>query len=676
MNISNFRSILRKVTFFVALMVLSGITSTLFAANLLDDKWGKGGERANTKFVYSDWANYSHISVNNGTVTNIGLIKYGVVWPYSRLGFNVSLLNLKSFSKASSLTASTWFPVSLVFFPFTYSSPSWMTENLNRVGGVYLFYDWEPFAVIEDPAGENSGYKYSGFGIGFTPGEVVNLKLGTTRINIPTIAALKFPGYKENAFFVSAELAWGGWHTQNNSESVHGFLPFIKEPIKDARIARENAKPRISSIGPEKLILGDSLEVLGENFTSYGNGTSVTFGNLPGEITSITDDKMVIRISSGIQTGDVPVKVKTIKGWSNTESIIVSKEDDSLPAVIQELCQRRKTSVFWGRVTPRIVPELIKQINDNDNCVRVQSAHVLTVLGPEANEAIPVLIDNIADPNSLVAQAIAGALIKIGEQAIAPLAQRLDLAPEFKGEVVYTVLQKLDGANPALKRYREREEAARILQKKKEEAVKLEAERQKKEKEAAEKMAAEEVLRQNHRAMLNDLDKVASYVDKKGCDYALAIVFHPYGDSDYRNQGLAIHGFQPQDAKKHLINTRYLCVAELTEGAGTINERSGCAIGMVDGDNGKFLSLGRFPIPMLEGQSCSKKSVTTLLNLEEIEGVPVNRLARCATSILESVTCPMKEMAASKHPEFIVVLNKFNVPLHPDTISLDSIRAE
>ena len=105
-------------------------------------------------------------------------------------------------------------------------------------------------------------------------------------------------------------------------------------------------------------------------------------------------------------------KVKTIKGWSNTESIIVSKEDDSLPAVIQDLCQRRKTSVFQGRVTARIVPELIERINDNDNCVRVQSAHVLTVLGPEANEAIPVLIDNIADSNSLVAQAIAGALIK------------------------------------------------------------------------------------------------------------------------------------------------------------------------------------------------------------------------------------------------------------------------
>ena len=187
---------------------------------------------------------------------------------------------------------------------------------------------------------------------------------------------------------------------------------------------------------------------------------------------------------------------------------------------------------------------------------------------------------------------------------------------------------------------KEREEKAA------EEKIRIDAEQKiLREKELAEKRSIRE-------RKLNDLNKVASYTEGKGCAFAFALIVKA-------------------SRSNYLISPAYYCVTDLTDGAGTINERSGCAYAQLDGETGRYSSPYRFPMPMREGQQCSKTSISELLNLTHLGNDSVSYLSSCATNIVDFLTCQL--VRDDGDTEFVLLNNRFNVPVPSGIIPLEGM---
>jgi len=280
-------------------------------------------------------------------------IKGAIFDPYSRLGLGIALQENRLGPKADLIGASglssghTWsisklLPITVFFVPSINKGTS--TGPLLGRDPYNMFYlystfasaaalpDWSDRAIIAKGTSFESGLGYSFAGI-------LDIKAGYQSIRIPSSTDdYLFPGYKENKAFISLGVSLGFLFASNAMQSGEylGFVPWIKNPIEDARAARENAKPFISSYSPNKPVIGSSLEISGNNFRPHGNKTAVFFGKIAGEITEISDKTIAVRIPGNIQPGNAEFKVRTSAGDSGDETVFILPAKPPMLAVSEK----------------------------------------------------------------------------------------------------------------------------------------------------------------------------------------------------------------------------------------------------------------------------------------------------------------------------------------------------
>ncbi len=267
-------------------------------------------------------------------------IKGAIFDPYSRLGVGIALqennlgpksdlIGTSGLSSGHTWSVSKLFPVTLFFVPSitktTYTGP---LSGRNIYNLFYLYSTFASAAALPDWSDSGAIAKGNSFegGLGYSIAGLLDLRAGYKSLKIPTSRRdYLFPGYKENNFFVSIGVSLGFLFVPDAMKSGEylGFIPWIKNPIENARIARENANPVISSYSPDKPVVGSSFEISGSNFRADENETSVLFGDSSGELTSLSDKRILVRIPGSIQPGYINVRVKTSKGYSEQESVFV-----------------------------------------------------------------------------------------------------------------------------------------------------------------------------------------------------------------------------------------------------------------------------------------------------------------------------------------------------------------
>jgi HEAT repeat protein len=84
------------------------------------------------------------------------------------------------------------------------------------------------------------------------------------------------------------------------------------------------------------------------------------------------------------------------------------------------------------------VSDWVKQLKDTDSPVRKDAAKALAALGPQADSAVPALIESLSDPDKGVVQEVAIALSRVGALAIPALTEALKSKNEnvFGGAVI------------------------------------------------------------------------------------------------------------------------------------------------------------------------------------------------------------------------------------------------
>lgn len=325
-----------------------------------------------------------------------------------------------------------------------------------------------------------------------------------------------------------------------------------------------------------------------------------------------------------------------------------------------ESAVRREAAKALGEIGPDAkdaVPELGKALNDSEPAVRRSAVEALGKIGPNSISGVPALVKALTDSNSDVRCSAAKALGEIGanaESAIPNLVTMLD-ATESSARINATeALSKIGPLGKAELEKREKRLELERREKAAAEEIRIKLEK----KRLLEEARAEQD--KIHKAALSELSKIASYAESKGCVFALAMIRYPYGRDPYR------------------ISNEYLCVFNGSKGAGTINERAGCAVVNLNGQTGEFNLLGGLPIHMLDGQACSKRTVQELLNSDHYGDIDVKRIAKCATNVLDMGICPARELASGSgrevHLDFVAVSNEFHVSLPSDIYSLDLMR--
>jgi HEAT repeat protein len=73
-----------------------------------------------------------------------------------------------------------------------------------------------------------------------------------------------------------------------------------------------------------------------------------------------------------------------------------------------------------------VLPALIRAVRDEDVIVQRHAAMVIGVIGPEAKAAVPVLIEELKNWQSLASSYIQDALRKIGIEAVPELTEALE----------------------------------------------------------------------------------------------------------------------------------------------------------------------------------------------------------------------------------------------------------
>lgn len=160
--------------------------------------------------------------------------------------------------------------------------------------------------------------------------------------------------------------------------------------------------------------------------------------------------------------------------------------------------------------------------------------------------------------------------------------------------------------------------------------------------------------------------RVREYVKTK-CVFAAAFAWPEPGQISSNTKDLMSRtGARSGD----IISERFFCVFDGTKGAGTIREKSGCAIAVLDGEGSYNSIFGREsgPMPMIEAKSCSKQTIEKLLSTTfksetgsdvpyNIQGCPALNLwevyGKCAASGMSStIDAPVKVR---------VIYNKFRI---------------
>lgn len=237
------------------------------------------------------------------------------------------------------------FAVNLYYVPFL--GGHIYSDRLKGIGGenaqsaLYLYASLCPWATISD---EYTDYGYYGslsvsgvsaheFGIGYSLGKIMDLKLGYMTIKSKAVndGDVNFPAYKHEKVFLGVDLYYGGWFSPAGAEE--GWLPAVRNAAAEARERRENARPAVRSFSPKKPVLGSSMDIYGANFRRAENKTAVLFNGVPGEVTALADDRLSVRVPGNIPAGFVNFRVRTTKGSSEEQSLFVAPSKPPLLTV-------------------------------------------------------------------------------------------------------------------------------------------------------------------------------------------------------------------------------------------------------------------------------------------------------------------------------------------------------
>jgi len=89
------------------------------------------------------------------------------------------------------------------------------------------------------------------------------------------------------------------------------------------------------------------------------------------------------------------------------------------------------------------ISALIEAFKYGDNSVRLHIAQVLGRIGPDAKDAVSVLIETLADKNETIHSSVTKALIKIGSSDIPAVIEALNNKDEFVRNSAATILTKI-----------------------------------------------------------------------------------------------------------------------------------------------------------------------------------------------------------------------------------------
>jgi len=368
----------------------------------------------------------------------------------------------------------------------------------------------------------------------------------------------------------------------------------------------------------------------------------------PKLIKALTDSKPYVRRSAARALGEIGPGAK-----SAVPELVKSLSDNNSNV-------RRCASEALGKIGPDAVsgvPELAELVKDSNLGVRIGAVEALGKIGPGAAIGVLHLVKALTDSNSDVRRRAAESLGKIGPNAesITPLVKALDDSDSTVRYNATEALMKMGplGKSELEKKEQQRELALRERRAAEEILIKTEQER-------ARKVEKEEKIR-IHKLALEEFTKIATYVERKGCVFALAMVRYPYGEDPYR------------------ISKEYLCVFNGSKGVGTINEKAGCTVVNLNGQTGLYNTPGGLPMYMLDGQTCSKRTVQELLGSDHFGDIDVKRISECATNVLDMAICPVRKLTSNSghdvHLDFVAVTNKFYVPVPSDVISMESLRS-
>ncbi|MBI5574536.1 MAG: IPT/TIG domain-containing protein [Elusimicrobia bacterium] len=231
------------------------------------------------------------------------------------------------------------FPLELYFVPYSWKAGnSFYSKNNDGVGTLYFYgtFSWWAATMGSDEfvdsfdIGGTLGSFFSDIGIGINLSKILTFKIGHQTISTPNFAYdydydynYKIKGYDENKWTVGIDIYLGGWEQSNYESRTYGFIPWIAEPIREAKDERERAKPVIYSIKPEKGTAGTEVKFIGSNFRSEEKATSVYFNNVKANIEKLASDYIIAKVPAGVASGEAEVKIETSKGASNTEKFFV-----------------------------------------------------------------------------------------------------------------------------------------------------------------------------------------------------------------------------------------------------------------------------------------------------------------------------------------------------------------
>ena len=304
-----------------------------YSKEILPSNWWTFERTPTTEgpIISMDWLGYS-------SVNRFDFLKSQFNDPYTRLGLGIGLHsvwlgNYKVVGETNGLKDNYSFqnincnlPISISWIPY-----SWKNEN--TIGNIKIFYDFYFYNTSEyEELGFNFELepKIQDIGLSIDLGSYIKLNFGHYYITTKNITTKKdvyystyLTGFKKSKWYLSVEILWGGTVGNINNSRTYGFVPLIREPIENAKIARENAKPKIYSINPEKAVSGSVVKIKGNNFRANENQTKVQFSNYEGEIVDLTDEDISVRVPGNAQAGNTVVQVKTSKGYSNEKNIFI-----------------------------------------------------------------------------------------------------------------------------------------------------------------------------------------------------------------------------------------------------------------------------------------------------------------------------------------------------------------
>ena len=311
---------------------------------------------------------YYLASLSVSSLPRLDIFKADIILPHSRVGVGASGIALRygdwkysvhkyeydgwnitsqSFYKDNTKCLVDFFPVSIYFTPYVWQG------HYNKATNIRFFYEYASTWVKKDELfsgrcveADSSGLRTTqDYGIIFDLVGLARFKTGNILMKRAASSCeamgsgnmYDFGPLNVSKWYAGIELSFGGV-SKKNSQTVnlggfhagsnvdindYGFLPLIKGPIIRARIAKENAKPKIISFSPQKPVIGSSFEISGSNFRANENKTEVLFGKFSGEIVGLSDKTIVVRVPGDTKPGNVGFIVRTSVGDSSEKLVFL-----------------------------------------------------------------------------------------------------------------------------------------------------------------------------------------------------------------------------------------------------------------------------------------------------------------------------------------------------------------